>query len=157
MGKRRDLLPLVLTGLIVGVGNLKPIAGGKQVEMDRISAGWLVVEAIEDGPVVADGMNRGEFGGVQETARAQCVHGQKIPAYQIAVFNVGNTEIRSPVKAAREIDGRRKRLAGARDDAATDEVAIAAVEFQNGKRRLALRGVAGGVRACVAVPPWRYP
>ena len=66
-----NFLPLVLLGLVVGVGHLEPIARGQQIEVEGIAGGGLVIEAVEDGLAVADVVNRPELGRVQKAPGAQ--------------------------------------------------------------------------------------
>ena len=65
--KSRDLLPLVLPQLIVGVGDLKPVPGAQDVEVEHVLAVRIVVEVVENGAAVADGVNRRELRRIQET------------------------------------------------------------------------------------------
>ena len=44
---------LVLIQPVVGVGNLEPVAGGEQVQVEGVVRAGLVVQAIEDRLVVA--------------------------------------------------------------------------------------------------------
>ena len=53
-----SLLPLVLTQLIVGVGDLEPIARSEDIEMESIPAIGLVVKPVENSSVVSDGVDR---------------------------------------------------------------------------------------------------
>jgi hypothetical protein len=55
-----------------------------------VTAG-LVIEAIEDAPVVALVVKRGEFGSVQEPCGSQPIHDEKV-AYQTA-GRVGNRKL----------------------------------------------------------------
>ena len=64
------LLPLVLVRLVVGIGNLEPVAGEKQIEVERVMLAGLKIDAVEDGLVVADVVHGVEFGAIQEAARA---------------------------------------------------------------------------------------
>ena len=65
-----DALALVLAELIVGIGDLNPVARGEQVEMNRVAAVRLEVDAVEDGLVVAGVMEGRELGRVEKAAGA---------------------------------------------------------------------------------------
>ena len=61
--KRGDLLPLILAGLVIVIGNLKPVPRGKKIEVNGVLAVGLKIEAIEKRAIVPDGMD-GENSGV---------------------------------------------------------------------------------------------
>ena len=60
-------LTLVLSQLIIRVGDLDPVPGGKKIEVEGVFAVGLEVEAIEDGLIVACVVDGLEFRGVEET------------------------------------------------------------------------------------------
>ena len=68
-----NTLMLVLRELIVTVGNLDPVAGGKQVQMQGILPIGLVVEAIEDGLIVTHIVDGLKLRRIQETRAAHAV------------------------------------------------------------------------------------
>ena len=76
--ERDGLLPLVLVQLVVGVGNLEPVPRPEEIQVERILARGLVVEAVEDRAVVADGMDRRELRRVEEPAGSHRVDGEEI-------------------------------------------------------------------------------
>src|SRR5437870_550481 len=70
---RRDVeaqhpLSLVLTGLIVCVRDLEPVSRGEQVQVESILSVRLKIDTVEDRTVIADSMNRQEFGGIKVPA-----------------------------------------------------------------------------------------
>ena len=51
-------LVLILAQLVVGIGNLDPVARREQVQVEYVFAVGLIIEAVEDGLVVADVVER---------------------------------------------------------------------------------------------------
>src|SRR5579862_6589806 len=70
---------LILSQLVQVVGNLKPISGGKEVQMERILTVGQKIDAVENRLVVADIVVRTELGSVQESPRSGTIHGQEFP------------------------------------------------------------------------------
>src|ERR1019366_7967038 len=78
------VLVLILRQLVIVVGDLNPVARGEQVEVQRVLPVGLQVEMIENGFVVADVVEGGELGSVQEAAATGAVNGQEIPRFRAA-------------------------------------------------------------------------
>src|SRR5438270_9707177 len=72
------LLPLILTQLVICVWNLKPIASSEDVQVQLVPVGRLPIQAIENGPVVADVVEGSELRTIQKTAAAVRVEYQEI-------------------------------------------------------------------------------
>ena len=66
--ERDNLLPLVLVRLVQRVGNLKPVAGQKQVHMQRIFVVGHKVKAVKSVFVISNGMDGTELRRVEEPA-----------------------------------------------------------------------------------------
>src|ERR1019366_1220753 len=77
-------LALVLIWLIESVGHLKPVARGQQVEVKRVRAVGLPIQAVEDGFAVAHVVQRTEFGAVEEAPAALGVGGEEVAELRAA-------------------------------------------------------------------------
>src|SRR5471032_2445438 len=77
-------LVLILPQLIIAVGDLEPVARGEEVQVERVAAVGLIVEAIEDAFVVALIVESGKLVRVQETAAAPAVNGDEVPRFRAA-------------------------------------------------------------------------
>src|SRR5215470_12561484 len=89
--ERAHELSLVLAQrlLLVGVRDLEEVARKQQVQVQRVFSRRAVVEAVEKARRVALVVQRGEFGRVEETARALEVKGGKITDLRSAVSKGG--------------------------------------------------------------------
>src|SRR5207245_1774995 len=54
----RDPLALVLPELVISVGDLKPVPGAQDIDVEGIPAARIEVEMVEDRAIVADRMDR---------------------------------------------------------------------------------------------------
>src|SRR5579884_318872 len=63
---RPGLLALILRELIVRVRNLEPVACAEQIQMKRILAAGLIIDAVENRLAVSDVVKRLKFGTVQK-------------------------------------------------------------------------------------------
>ena len=72
-----DPLLLVLARLIVGVGNLQPVARRHEVQVKRIPGAGLIIDAIEESPGVSDVMDGPELGRIEKPAGPLGVEDQK--------------------------------------------------------------------------------
>src|SRR5215469_1831151 len=74
-----DPLALVLRKLVVGVGNLDPVARREQIQVEHVLSRGLEVETVKYSLVVSLVVEGGEFRRIQEAAAPDPVHGQEVP------------------------------------------------------------------------------
>src|SRR5205809_7644277 len=67
---RQYALPLILGKLVVAVRRLKPVARGKEVQMEHAFRGRLPVEVIENALVVTPVVNRQALRCIQKMSRS---------------------------------------------------------------------------------------
>src|SRR5579864_4215021 len=77
-------LALVLRKLVVTIGNLKPVAGSEQIDVESVARARLPIEAIEDRAVVSDVVDRQWLGGVEKMSGANAIDENKIPILRTA-------------------------------------------------------------------------
>src|SRR3979490_1608641 len=77
-------LLLILAQLVVAVWRLQPIARRKQVEVEDILTGGLIIKAVEDRFIISLVVERRKLRGVQKPPAAKAIKGNKIPHFLIA-------------------------------------------------------------------------
>ena len=100
-------LALILRQLVVVVGNLNPVSRGEQVEVKDVFAVGLIVEAIENGLVVAHVVERRELRRIQKAAAANAVDRQEVSELRVAIAEPDAAHRRCRTSHSRRRDCRR--------------------------------------------------
>ena len=82
-------LALILAELIVCIGNLKPVASAKKIQVERVAAAGLKIDTVKNRLVISLVVKRSEFRAVQKTPASICVQNEEIAPFRAAYAKCG--------------------------------------------------------------------